>query len=94
MGWAAAVKILQIHTAYRQPSGEDAVVRGRGGAASLGRTRGDPAPGAEPPGNLRAAGALALSAWNPFAARAVRALAERHHPDVAHVHKTGTPFRP
>lgn len=36
----------------------------------------------------RAAGQLALSAWNPFVARRVRELLEQHRPDVVHVHNT------
>lgn len=36
----------------------------------------------------RAGGQLAVSAWNPFAANRVRALIQKYHPDVVHVHNT------
>jgi glycosyltransferase involved in cell wall biosynthesis len=82
------MRVLQIHNRYREEGGEDAVVASE---AELLRSAGHEVVQylAENPGSrLRAAGALALSAWNPAAARRVRVLAERDRPDVAHVHNT------
>lgn len=41
-----------------------------------------------PPSVAGAGGALAISAWNPWAAREVGQVASRVKPDVAHVHNT------
>ena len=41
-----------------------------------------------PDGNLRAAGSLMLSTWNPLAIRRVAKAVEDFRPDVAHVHNT------
>jgi glycosyltransferase involved in cell wall biosynthesis len=82
------MKVLQIHNRYRQAGGEDVVVRAE---ADLLRSAGHRVvqyQGENPSGSLGAAGALALSAWNPWTARAVRSLAEEHRPDLAHVHNT------
>jgi glycosyltransferase involved in cell wall biosynthesis len=82
------VRILQIHNRYRERGGEDAVVAAE---AQLLRDAGHEVVEYQvenPPGRVEAAGALALSAWNPFAARRVRDLAEQIRPDVAHVHNT------
>jgi glycosyltransferase involved in cell wall biosynthesis len=82
------VRILQLHTRYREQGGEDAVVRAE---ADLLRRRGhevvqhqirNPA---DAPG---AAMALALAPWNPLEARSVRAIAEQTQPDLVHVHNT------
>jgi glycosyltransferase involved in cell wall biosynthesis len=82
------VRVLQLHTRYREPGGEDAVVHAE---AALLRRRGHEVVQHQvhnPPGAVGAAGSLVLSPWNPLAARSVQRLAERARPDVAHVHNT------
>jgi glycosyltransferase involved in cell wall biosynthesis len=82
------VKVLQVHNHYRQAGGEDAVVSAE---AALLRSAGHEVFEYEvdnPHGSLTAARTLALSAWNPWAARDVRVFAGIHRPDVAHVHNT------
>jgi glycosyltransferase involved in cell wall biosynthesis len=82
------VKILQVHTRYREEGGEDAVVRTEaelltqaGHEVVLYLARNPPRP-------VLSAGLLALSSWNPLAAKELRRFAERVRPDVAHVHNT------
>jgi glycosyltransferase involved in cell wall biosynthesis len=82
------VRVLQLHTPYRQPGGEDAVVRAE---AELLRRSGHEVvqyQAQNPPDAAGAIGSLALSPWNPLQARRVQGLAERVRPDVAHVHNT------
>jgi glycosyltransferase involved in cell wall biosynthesis len=82
------VRVLQLHTPYRQPGGEDAVVRAE---AELLRRSGHEVvqyQAQNPPDAVGAIGSLALSPWNPLQARRVQDLAERVRPDVAHVHNT------
>jgi glycosyltransferase involved in cell wall biosynthesis len=82
------MRVLQVHARYREPGGEDRVVEAE---AELLRSAGHEVVQhvvENPAGNLAAAGTMALSAWNPLAARDVRRLAERMRPDVAHVHNT------
>jgi len=82
------VRVLQLHTPYRQPGGEDAVVRAE---AEVLRRAGHEVVQYQvqnPPGATGAIGSLVLSPWNPRQARKVQGLAERVRPDVAHVHNT------
>jgi glycosyltransferase involved in cell wall biosynthesis len=82
------VRVLQLHTPYRQPGGEDAVVRAE---AEVLRRSGHEVVQYQvknPPGAAGAIGSLVLSPWNPRQARRVQGLAERIRPDVAHVHNT------
>jgi glycosyltransferase involved in cell wall biosynthesis len=82
------VRVLQLHTPYRQPGGEDAVVRAE---AEVLRRSGHEVVQHQvqnPPGAAGAIGSLVLSPWNPLQARRVQGLAERIRPDVAHVHNT------
>jgi glycosyltransferase involved in cell wall biosynthesis len=82
------VRVLQLHTRYREPGGEDAVVHAE---AELLRRSGHEVVQYQvdnPPGAAGAAGSLALSPWNPLAARSVQRLAAQTRPDVAHVHNT------
>jgi glycosyltransferase involved in cell wall biosynthesis len=82
------VRVLQLHTRYRQPGGEDAVVRAE---AELLRSSGHEVVQYQvqnPPGPASAMGSLFLSPWNPLQARTVQGLATRVRPDVAHVHNT------
>lgn len=87
-GQGLGLRVLQIHTRYREPGGEDTVAATE--AALLRRAGHDVVQHAprNPHGALAAGAALALSAWNPFAAREVAALVDRQRPDVAHVHNT------
>jgi glycosyltransferase involved in cell wall biosynthesis len=82
------VRVLQLHTRYRQPGGEDAVVRAE---AELLRSSGHEVvqyQAQNPPGAAGAIGSLFLSPWNPLQARMVQGLAKQVRPDVAHVHNT------
>ena len=82
------MRVLQLHTPYRQPGGEDAVVRAE---AEVLRRAGHEVVQYQvqnPPGVADAIGSLVLSPWNPRQARRVQGLTERVRPDVAHVHNT------
>jgi glycosyltransferase involved in cell wall biosynthesis len=82
------LKILQVHSRYREEGGEDAVVRAE---AELLASAGHQVVShlvQNPTGFVGAGAALALSPWNPLAARTVRAVVERERPDLAHVHNT------
>ena len=82
------MRVLQLHSRYREPGGEDAVVQAE---AALLRQRGHEVVQHEvhnPSDAAAAAGSLALAPWNPLAARSVQRLAEQARPDVAHVHNT------
>jgi glycosyltransferase involved in cell wall biosynthesis len=84
---AAPLRILQIHTHYRQAGGEDGVV-----ATELGllRSAGHEvlAARASNPTGAAAAASFAGAAWNPAAAHRIRRVATQFRPDVAHVHNT------
>lgn len=82
------MRILQIHTAYRQPGGEETVVddearllreAGHDVVQELARNSDHPA---------TAATNLALAPWNPYMAHRVREAVQRFRPDLAHVHNT------
>lgn len=82
------MRVLQLHTRYREPGGEDAVVKAE---AEILRRRGHEViqhGGRNPPHPLRAAGSLCLAPWNPSATAAIRRLVTEARPDVAHVHNT------
>jgi glycosyltransferase involved in cell wall biosynthesis len=86
-GWQN-VRILQLHTRYREQGGEDAVVRAE---ADLLRRRGHEVVQYQirnPADAAGAAMALVLAPWNPLEVRSVRDIAERTQPDVVHVHNT------
>jgi glycosyltransferase involved in cell wall biosynthesis len=81
-------RILQIATHYREPGGEDAVVAaearllaGAGHEVIRYRAWNDR-------NDLKAAAQLAVSSWNPWAARTVRRLVQEHRPQITHVHNT------
>lgn len=82
------MRILQVHTRYRQPGGEDVVADAE--AALLRREGHDVVTydARNPHGAFAAAASLAVSPWNPAAARALRKAVRRLRPDVAHVHNT------
>jgi glycosyltransferase involved in cell wall biosynthesis len=82
------VKILQIHTQYRQPGGEDSVAANE---AELLRDAGHSViehREQNPTGALAAGGDMIRAVWNPAAGRHVRELVETHRPDVTHIHNT------
>ncbi len=82
------MKVLQIHTEYREAGGEDAVVAAE---ADLLRAAGHEVvqwTNRNPQGGLAAVGALLQSPSNRDAARAVGAAARQADPDVVHVHNT------
>jgi glycosyltransferase involved in cell wall biosynthesis len=82
------MRILQVHTRYREPGGEDAVVEAE---AALLREAGHEVVQHQvenPQGAVATAVVLTRSPWNAGAARLVRRLAKQLRPDVAHVHNT------
>jgi glycosyltransferase involved in cell wall biosynthesis len=82
------VRVLQVHTRYRQPGGEDTVVENE---RMLLRRAGHDVELVEfynPDEALPAVGALIRSPWNKQAAASVVAAARRHRADVVHVHNT------
>jgi glycosyltransferase involved in cell wall biosynthesis len=81
-------RILQITTHYRQAGGEDAAASAEarlladaGHEVLRYRARNARA-------DLKAGAQLAVSSWNPWAARTVRRLVNEHRPEIAHVHNT------
>lgn len=87
-GSGANMRILQLHTRYRQPGGEDVVVQAE---AELLRHAGHEVvqyQAENPHGAGATVAALARAPWNATAARTVTRIAERLRPDVAHVHNT------
>jgi glycosyltransferase involved in cell wall biosynthesis len=82
------MKVLQVHTRYRQAGGEDRVVAAE---AALLRSAGHDVVELitdNPTGPVAAAVALARAPWNTTAADIAREAGRRHNPDVAHVHNT------
>lgn len=82
------MKILQLHTHYRQAGGEDVVVATE---AELLREAGHEVRSlatANPDAGAQAVRRLVAAPWNPAAARRVRRAAVQLEPDVAHVHNT------
>ncbi|GGI05410.1 glycosyltransferase family 4 protein [Egicoccus halophilus] len=81
------MRILQLHTRYRQAGGEDRVVEAE---AELLRAAGHEVLLHEEANAEGAGAAIALGAamWNPAAARRAAAVAEAFAPDVVHVHNT------
>jgi glycosyltransferase involved in cell wall biosynthesis len=82
------VKVLQVHTQYREQGGEDSVVRAEGELLAAAGHDVVLHVARNPPGAVGAGASLAMSAWNPLAARELRRVAERVRPDIAHVHNT------
>ena len=82
------MRILQVHTRYRYEGGEDAVARAE--AALLAEAGHEVVPyvAENPRRPGPTAASMLTSAWNPLAARTLRAVAGRVRPDVAHVHNT------
>jgi hypothetical protein len=82
------LKILQIHNQYREQGGEDSVVRNEGELLAAAGHEVVVHMVRNPSTAVRTGASLALSVWNPLAAREVRNLAERVRPDIAHLHNT------
>jgi glycosyltransferase involved in cell wall biosynthesis len=82
------LKILQVHTHYREQGGEDAVVRAEGELLAAAGHEVVVHLARNPSSAVRTGASLAISAWNPLAARQLHDLARRERPDVAHVHNT------
>jgi glycosyltransferase involved in cell wall biosynthesis len=82
------MRILQVHTRYRQAGGEDAAVRTeRQALQDAGHTVGTYET-ANPEDPVRTALGLLRAPWNSSSAGAVRTAVESFGPDVAHVHNT------
>jgi glycosyltransferase involved in cell wall biosynthesis len=88
--WKAsdALRVIQIHTRYRQQGGEDSVVdyefeRLRGAGHEVTRHE-----RFNPTTPLAAAGSMAVAISNPLAASAARRAVATFRPDVVHVHNT------
>ena len=81
------MRVLQVHTRYREAGGEDVVVEAE---RALLEAAGHEVllHGAANPGGAGAAVALAASSWNTAAARRAAAAVAAFRPDVAHVHNT------
>jgi glycosyltransferase involved in cell wall biosynthesis len=82
------MRVLQLHSAYRQPAGEDAVVRAE---ATLLREAGHEVSqvlARSPSATLPTLRLLAKSSWNMSSVRAVERAVRDEQPDVAHVHNT------
>jgi len=82
------MRILQVHTRYRQLGGEDAVVQAE--RVALGRAGHEVWQHIEanPTKPAAATAAFVGSVWNPAAARRIAAVIDAVQPDVAHVHNT------
>ena len=82
------MRILQVHTRYRYEGGEDAVARAEATLLAEAGHEVVPFIAENPSRPGPTAAAMLTSAWNPLAARTLRAVATRVRPDVAHVHNT------
>ncbi len=82
------MRVLQLHTRYREAGGEDHVVAAE---AALLRSAGHEVEqllAENPESPASTAAALVRSPWNPASRRAVERAVARLRPDVAHVHNT------
>jgi glycosyltransferase involved in cell wall biosynthesis len=82
------LRVLQVHTCYREQGGEDAVVRAEGELLAAAGHEVVVHLARNPSSAARTGAALAMSGWNPLTARELRNVAERVRPDIAHVHNT------
>jgi glycosyltransferase involved in cell wall biosynthesis len=82
------MKILQVHTRYREPGGEEVVARAEAELLTRAGHEVFIHAAENPTGVVPTAASLAVSAWNPAAAVALRSTVRRVRPDVAHVHNT------
>ncbi|HLG92891.1 MAG TPA: glycosyltransferase [Acidimicrobiales bacterium] len=82
------MRILQLHTRYRQRGGEDTVVEAE---AALLREAGHEVHqqlATNPAGALKTSAHLLASSWNPLAAASALRAARQGQVDIAHVHNT------
>lgn len=82
------MRILQVHTRYREAGGEDTVVEAEAELLTSVGHQVIPYVAENPVGAASTAASLALSHWNPWTARRLQAVARRIRPDVVHVHNT------
>jgi glycosyltransferase involved in cell wall biosynthesis len=82
------MRILQVHSRYREAGGEDAVMRAEGELLSRAGHEVIPYVGENPTRPLPTAAALAMASWNALAARAMQGVIQQVQPDIAHVHNT------
>jgi glycosyltransferase involved in cell wall biosynthesis len=82
------MRVLQIHSAYREPGGEEAVARVEAALLRRGGHEVVEYHVQNPRSAGAAAAALAVSSWNVRAARRVAEVAAHVRPEVAHVHNT------
>jgi glycosyltransferase involved in cell wall biosynthesis len=82
------LRILQVHTRYRQPGGEDVVVDVERGLLEAAGHRVETQVFDNPANRRSSLVSLARSAWNSESARRVLATAQAFRPDVVHVHNT------
>jgi glycosyltransferase involved in cell wall biosynthesis len=80
--------LLQVHNRYRDPGGEDAVVAAEREVLTAAGHQVAVHEVQNPSASLAAAGALALSPWNPFSAVTLGRVIDTHRPELAHVHNT------
>jgi glycosyltransferase involved in cell wall biosynthesis len=82
------MRVLQLHTRYRQPGGEDMVVQTEAGLLRAAGHEVETLQVDNPASAAAAAGALARAPWNHAAVRVVEQVVAEHRPDVVHVHNT------
>jgi glycosyltransferase involved in cell wall biosynthesis len=87
-GEEVSLRVLQVHNRYRQPGGEDAVVRAEGELLRKGGHDVIPYIADNPAHPASTAVSLGMAAWNPRSARSLRRFVEHTRPDIAHVHNT------
>lgn len=82
------MRVLVVHNRYREPGGEDSVVRAEADLLMEGGHEVRVFEVQNPPSDGQAAAALGRSIWNSKAAAAVESVASDFKPDVVHVHNT------
>ena len=82
------MRILQIHTQYRQRGGEETVVAAEHEMLTAAGHRVETWLAENPDSTPAALRDFALAPWNPLQARRVRRRCRADAPDVAHVHNT------
>jgi glycosyltransferase involved in cell wall biosynthesis len=82
------MRVLQLHTSYRNRGGEDAVVEAEGDLLRAAGHDVRTIRAANAPSPLRAGQQLAQAPWNRGASRRVRRAIAAAPPDVIHVHNT------
>lgn len=85
---AADVRVLQLHTRYRQAGGEDAAVAAEAALLREGGHSVDIVEAFNPSGALETAKVFARAPWNGTSAARVAQALHEFQPDVVHVHNT------